>query len=375
LNQNGNAAALFKSQNANKNLVWETSASVGAAIEGRAFGRANFMIEYFDKQSHNLIFDVNEPLSAGATSSSSAVAVITKNIGSVSNRGWEFTFDVDLVKTSDFRFNVGANATFMKNRVMKLPDENKENGIINGTKKIMEGHGIYDFWLPQFVGVDQMTGNALYLPDTVTYTAANPIPAQYLVTINGQNYTTYTTYAKRDWSGSAIPDVFGSVSSTFSYKNITLAGLFTYAVGGKTYDNSYVALMSMSGTPGALHSNLLKAWDGVPKGMTDASPDRIAAKGTPVVDFFRSDKNNATSSQFLQNSSYLVVKNVNLSYRFSKELLSAVNMRSLSVGISVENLYTRTKLRGMNPQQSYTGISDNAFVTPRILSFMLNVGL
>lgn len=375
MNQNANASALFKSQNANKDLVWETSASMGAAIEGRVFGRANFMVEYFDKQSHNLIFDVNLPLSAGATTSATAASVITKNIGSVSNKGLELTFDVDVVRTRDFRFNLGANATFMKNTVMKLPEENRENGIINGTKKIMEGHSVYDFWLPQFVGVDQMTGNALYLPDTVTYTSSNPIPAQYLTTINGQTYTTYTTYAKRDWSGSAIPNVFGSVSSTFSFKNITLGGLFTYAAGGKTYDNSYTALMSMSGTPAALHKNLLNAWDGAPKDMTATSPDRIAAKGVPVVDFFRSDKNNATSTQFLQNGSYFVVKNVNLSYKFSKEMLSAMSLKSLTLGVSAENLFTKTKLRGMNPQQSYTGISDNAFVTPRILSFMLNVGL
>jgi TonB-linked SusC/RagA family outer membrane protein len=375
INQNGNAGALFKTQNLSKDLVWETSTSAGAAIEGRVFGRANFMVEYFDKQSKNLIFDMNLPLSAGATASSSAVAVITKNLGSVSNRGWEFTLDVDVVRTKDLRFNVGGNATFMKNKVVKLPEENRENGIINGTKKIMEGHGVYDFWLPQFVGVDQMTGNALYLPDTVTYTGANAIPAQYLVTINGQTYTTYTTYAKRDFSGSAIPKVFGSLVSSLSFKNITLAGLFTYAVGGKTYDYSYASLRSMSGTPAALHKDLLKAWDGAPKDMTPTSENRIDAKGIPVVDFFRSDKNNAQSTQFLQNGSYLVVKNVNLSYRFSKEQLSAVNLRSLSIGLSAENLYTRTRLRGMNPQQSFNGTSDNSFVTPRILSFMLNVGL
>ena len=375
MNQNGNASALYRNQNENKNLTWENSASIGAAIEGRVFGRANFIIEYFDKQSHNLIFDVNLPLSAGATSSSNPASVVTKNIGSISNRGWEFTFDVDLVRTNDFRFNLGANATFMKNKVMKLPEENKEKGIISGTKKIMEGHGIYDFWLPQYVGVDQMTGNALYLPDTVTYTASNPIPAQYLVNINGQTFTTYTTYAKRDWSGSALPNVFGSVTSTFSYKNLTLAGLFTYAVGGKTYDNSYIALRSMSGTPSALHKDLLNAWDGASKDMTATSADRIAAKAIPVVDFFRSDKNNATSTQFLQNGSYVVVKNINLSYKLSKELLSAISLRSLTVGVSVENLYTKTKLKGMNPQQSFNGMVDNAFVTPRVLSFMLNVGL
>jgi TonB-linked SusC/RagA family outer membrane protein len=375
INQNGNAGALFKTQNLTKGLIWETSASAGAAIEGRIFGRANFIVEYFDKQSKNLIFDMNLPLSAGGTASSSAVAVVTKNLGSVSNRGWEFTFDVDVLRTKDVRFNIGANATFMKNKVVQLPEENRENGIINGTKKIMPGHSIYDFWLPQFVGVDQMTGNALYLPDTVTFDAANPIPAQYVVNINGKTYTTYTTYAKRDWSGSAIPKVFGSLASTLSYKNVTLTGLFTYAAGGKTYDYSYAGLRSMSGTPSALHKDLLNAWDGVPKDMTATSENRIDAKGIPVVDFSRSDKNNAQSTQFLKNGSYLVVKNVNLSYKFSKEMLSRVDLRSLSIGISVENLMTRTKLKGMNPQQSFNGTSDNAFVTPRVLSFMLNVGL
>ena len=171
-----------------------------------------------------------------------------------------------------------------------------------------------------------------------------------------------------------IPEVFGSVAPVLSYKNVTLAGLFTYAVGGKTYDNSYVDLMSMSGTPSALHKNLLKAWDGAPKDMTATSPDRIQA-GIPVVDFFRSDKNNAASTQFLQNGSYVVLKNVNLSYKFSKELLSSMKVRSLSLGVSAENLNTFTRLRGMNPQQSFAGASDNTFVTPRILSFMLNVGL
>jgi TonB-linked SusC/RagA family outer membrane protein len=379
LAQNANTAALYTSQNANPDLKWEKSASVGAAIEGRLFDRANFTVEYFDKISRNLIFDVNQPLSAGATSMSNAVSVITKNIGSVSNKGWEFTFDVDVVRSKDFHFNFGGNATIMKNTVVKLPDENKENGIINGTKKIMEGHGIYDFWLHQYAGVDQMTGNALYLPDTIQYSldaaAPNPIPSQYLVTINGQTYTTFTTYAKRDWSGSATPTVFGTFTSAFSYKNFTLAGLFTYALGGKVYDNSYSSLMSMNGTVSALHKDLLKAWDGTPKDMIATSADRINEKGIPVVDFLRSDKNNAQSSRFLQNGSYLVIKNINLSYKFPKELLSRIEMKSLSIGVTVDNLYTATKLQGMNPQQNFNGTNLNTFVTPRVVSFLLSAGL
>jgi hypothetical protein len=377
--QNSSAAALYKSQNANPDLQWEKSASVGAAIEGRLFDRANFTIEYFDKQSRNLIFDVNQPLSAGATATGNAVSVITKNIGSVSNKGWELTFDVDVIRSEDFHLNFGANATFVKNKVVKLPDENKENGIINGTKRIMEGHAINDFWLHQFAGVDQMTGNALYLPDTVQYSlnaaASNAIPSQYLVTINDQTYTTFTTYAKKDWSGSTIPKVYGGFTTNIRYKNFTLGGLFTYALGGKVYDNSYASLMSMNGTVSAMHRDLLKGWDGAPKDMIATSGNRIDPNGIPVVDFSRSDKNNATSSRFLQDGSYLVVKNINLSYKFPRTLLSKIDMKSLSIGLTVDNLYTATRLQGMNPQQNFIGTNVNTFVTPRVVSFLLSAGL
>ena len=74
MNQNGNSPALFRTQYSNQKLNWESSASLGAALEGRILGKANFMVEYFDKQSHNLIFDVNLPLSAGATTSANPVS-------------------------------------------------------------------------------------------------------------------------------------------------------------------------------------------------------------------------------------------------------------------------------------------------------------
>ncbi|MDR6339674.1 TonB-linked SusC/RagA family outer membrane protein [Filimonas zeae] len=381
LAQNANAAALYKSQNAATNLVWEASGSTTTALEGRVFDRLNFTVEYFNKWSTNLLFDVNLPLSAGATSNSAAEATITENVGSISNRGWEFTVDADLFRTKDFRINLGANATLMKNEVTKLHEQNK-GGIVNGSKRYLEGHSIYDFWLYQFEGVDQMTGNALYTPNTTDFNVngsapgAAEIPADYLVNINGKYYTTYTTYAQKNWSGSAIPKVFGSFSPGFTYKNLSLSTLFTYAIGGKTYDNAYAALRSMSGTPSALHRDLLNAWDGVPVGMTETSANRVDPNGIPVVDFYRSDKNNAgTSTQFLKDGSYLVVKNVNLTYRFPQQLLNKLTVRSASLGVTIDNLYTATKLRGMNPQQSFAGTNDNLFVTPRVFSVVFNVGL
>lgn len=379
--QNANLAALYKEQNGAEDLMWETSSSIGAALEGRAFDRMNFIIEYFDKRSDNLLFDINLPLSSGSTSTGSATSTITKNIGTISNSGLELTLDVDIIRNQEWRWKVGANATFMKNKIVRLPEENRENGLISGTFKRIEGRSIYDFFTYQFVGVDQMTGNALYEVDSEIYNVngsnpdADPVPDNFLTLINGEYYTTNTTYGRRDWSGSAIPDVYGSFNTEIGWNNFTLSGLFTYSLGGKTYDSSYSSLMAISGAPSALHVDILQSWDGIPEGMTETSANRIDPKGTPVVDFSRSSYNNATSNRFLQDGSYLVIKNINLNYKLSGRIVERMNLKSMNFSAGVENLATFTKLKGMNPQQSFAGSSVNAFVTPRIFTFGVNVGL
>jgi hypothetical protein len=134
--------------------------------------------------------------------------------------------------------------------------------------------------------------------------------------------------------------------------------------------------MSMSGTPAALHKDILKAWDGIPKDMTATSENRIDPNGTPVVDFARSSNlNNGTSNRWLTDASYLVFKNVTLNYKLPANLINKATLKNVTVGVSAENVFTTTKRRGMNPQQSFNGINDNIFVTPRIVSFSLNVGL
>lgn len=387
MEQNANLGALYKVQNEALDLIWETSSSFGTALEGRLFSRANFTIEYFDKRSQNLLFDVNLPLSAGATSTSSAESIVTKNLGTIANQGIEFSMDVDIVQNTDFRWNLGLNLTTYKNTILKLPEQNREDGIISGTKRYLEGHGIYDFWMYQFVGVDQMTGMSLYTPDwdefhVPEYDNTNtlipvedklPIPEEHLVQIGDNYYTTFTNYAVKDWSGSAIPDLFGSISTSISYKDFTLSALGVYSIGGKTIDYSYRSLMNVTASPAALHSDLLGSWDGIPEGMTATSSNRIDPNGTPRIDFFNNTYTNATSSRFLQDASYFVIKNITLSYNLPRNLVNKLDLSGASINFSVENLATFTTLRGMNPQYSFAGTSDNAFVTARVFSMGLNL--
>ncbi|MFT4202719.1 MAG: SusC/RagA family TonB-linked outer membrane protein [Chitinophagaceae bacterium] len=384
INQNANVAALYKSQLAAPGLQWETQGASNFGLEGRFFNRVNLAIDYFHKKSGNQIFNLYLPLSAGATSSSSAEATIATNIGDVVNKGWEFSVDVDAVRFNNFRWNIGVMATVQKNIVTKLADQFKENGIINGSKKIFEGHGIYDYWMYQYVGVDQMTGNSLFKPDDVTYNGGDDnvtdgraaIPSTWLVDVNGTKYVTNPTYAKRDWSGSAFPKVIGSFNTTLTWKSLTLYALFTYSFGNKVIDYNYASLMSMGGTPSALHTDLLNAWNGVPSGITETSADRIDPNGVPIVDFNLSQYNNNTlSSRFLQDGKYFVIKNLSLNYKMPRSILDRLDVNSVAFTFTVENLKTFTTKKGMNPQQSFDGTNYNYFMTPRVFSLGVTVGL
>lgn len=381
MNQNANLGALYLSQVGATNLIWEKVGTWGAAVEGRLFDKLNFSAEYFDKRSIDLIFPFNLPLSAGATTSLVAEATVLKNLGTLSNKGWELAADYDIISGKEFRLNFGANATFLKNKIIRLPEENRKDGIISGSKKLFEGHSIYDFWLYQFAGVDQMNGVSLYIADDVVYNGGDPdkpgtaIPASSLVTINGKNYVNNTTYAKRDWSGTSIPKVFGGITLKADWKSLTFSALFTYSLGGKMLDYTYQDLMAMSGPAHNLHVDLLRAWNGAPAGMTETSPNRIDPKGVPVVDYSKSDQSNAVSSRFLQDASYGVIKNISLGYRLPAAVLERVSLRSLSINLTAENLATFTKLQGMDPQQSFNGLHYSYFMTPRVFSLGINLGL
>ena len=167
---NGGEAAYYKVQNENPELKWETNSSLNIGLETRLFNRVNLSFEYYNKHSDDLLFKFIQPLSAGATDSSTGLSTVWRNIGDVSNKGWEFSADGDIIRNREWEWNVGLNLSKVKNKIGKLPDKDREEGITNGDfQKFKEGHSIYEFWLYQYAGVDQMTGRSVYLPDFNAY--------------------------------------------------------------------------------------------------------------------------------------------------------------------------------------------------------------
>lgn len=381
--QNHNTGAYYLSQLANTKLKWETGASFGIGVDARLFNRWNISAEYFDKRNKDLLFNVYLPLSAGATSSSSAEATITENMGTISNRGFEINTDVDIFKNKDWTVNLSANASFIKNKIVELPEQDKD-GIISGIYKIAEGKSRYEFFTYTYVGVDQMTGNSLYKANlenyhvttadgqTVGNADGNDI-SKYVTQIGNEYYVNNTSYALKEYHGSAIPKVYGSFAPSVRYKDLSLSLMFTYSIGGKVYDAVYSSLMSTGTTPSNYHKDILKSWSEIPSGMTEDSQDRIWYGGIPQINSSMTSTNNATSSRWLTDASYLVLKNINMSYSLPKAWVNALTLESIRLNLSCENAFTCTKRRGMNPQQSFNGYQYNYLVTPRVFTIGVDV--
>lgn len=387
-----NVYDLVRSSIGNPLLSWEAQKTLDIAIEGTLFqNRLSFSIGYFDKSSSDLIYDVMTPMSMGCMPWVYESLTIPTNIGKISNRGWELSFNGTVMRNENLLWTVSLDMTFLKNKINKLPYTNRN--IPNGLQTWAEGRSRYAWYLPTFEGVDQMTGNALYRFDEeeykyyyrhrATYTEeeldkmwaeeqANA--ASSLVTINGKTYTNKSSFATSTWHGDALPTVYGSFGTNLAYKNLSFGFLFTYSLGGKVYDAYYKSLMTVSGKTSNFHKDVLNAWTGVPEGMTADSPNRLDPNGIPVNNSQYSLDNNADSDRFLTDASWLVLKNINVSYKLPENWTRALQLQSINLGFSVDNLFTVAKRKGLNPQMTYSGQQDATtpgFMTNRVFSFQL----
>ena len=330
-------------------LQWEQNKSYDVGVDFGIFKqRITGSVEYFHRQSSNLLFSVPLPLSSGVTEQYA-------NIGTMYNRGIELNIGADVLKVKDFKWRVDINATTYKNKVTKLPSSE----IINGTKKLTEGHGMYDYWLREYKGVDEATGSPLYRAQVLTDTTNT------WVLKSGDTVTTNINNAKYHYAGSAIPDVYGGITNTFTYKNFELSFLLSYQIGGKVYDATYAALMHQSTYGTALHKDALKRWQ---KAGDKTNVPRMDASETTNLA-------GSTSDRWLTDASFLNLRRVSLGYTLPKRVTSRMHLAAVNVFASGENLALFSARKGMNITQSFTGVTSNGYVPSRIVTFGINVSL
>lgn len=334
---NGTEGGAILTQAGNPNLVWEANQNADVAIEFSALkNRIGGTFEAFNRQSSNLLFAVTVPLTSG-------LLTYNDNFGSMRNRGIEVQLNGVPIKTKGFRWNVDVNWSTFENKILTLPSSYQER--VSGTKKYQTGKSLYEFWLRDWVGVNPDNGD-------IQYRAAD-----------GSTTSTLSN-AVYYYAGSAIPDFFGSVNNTFTYKSWSLQALFIYQVGGYTFDNDYRSLMFRGGTTTngrALHVDMLKRWQNAGD-ITNIQ--RLSTSGS-ISD----------TDQWLTKSDYLNLRTVALTYNFPKKFLSRLKLTNAKAYVNGENLFITSARKGMDPTQTYTGDAEYTYAPSRIVSFGLNITL
>lgn len=371
------------------NLKWEATKTLDVALEGSLFNdRFTFSIGYYNKVNSDLLYNVTRPLSAGNMMSNGANIKVLTNIGEMINWGWELQFGVDIIRNANLVWNFNIDASFLKNKITKLPDGKNIPG-----QALFKGHSLYEKYTYTWAGVDRATGNSLYKmepnsPDYWRYDEngnyeykedlykANLEGAKksgHYFEIDGEGYTDQTQYAGRAIQGTALPTVYGSFSTGLKWKGINFSALFTYSLGGKTTNSIYQGLMSMGTSAGAMHKDILKAWK-EPSGPKDADGNymhTIDPNGVPVIDSQLDTYNNTSSSRWLMSNNYLTLKNLAISYDFPKKWVNAMKLQNINIGFSVDNLFIVTSMKGMNPQYSFSGGQGYYFMPSRVFNFSL----
>jgi len=350
IQRNANSAGFILTTNVgNSILTWEKNSNIDVAVEFAFLNRRlRGSVEFYNRVSSNLLFDVRMPLSSG-------VGTQNQNIGSMYNRGLEFTLSGDVVRKRDFNWNINLNANHNTNRITKMPDDTPE--LVSGNYRLMAGKSRYDYWLRTYVGVNPADGKVMYLFDD-----ANTVSTDKFV-YEGQTVTYNQNNAKYEYHGETFPTIFGSVTNTFKYKSLQFSFMFTYRLGGKIYNGVYNSLMSVGSYGNAKHVDILKRWQ-KPGDITDV----------PIMDNSQSTAFGAASSKWLMDGTSLAMRTATVSYTLPKNFVTNVlDLKNVNVYLSGENLFILSKMKGMNPNQSFTGAQSTSYDPARVLTLGINI--
>ncbi|WP_400080928.1 SusC/RagA family TonB-linked outer membrane protein [Winogradskyella sp. R77965] len=350
ITSNAASPAILFTDIGNADLLWETSESFDVALEFGLFD--NFIdgsIEYYERNSTDLLY--NLPIAP-----SNGLNVVPVNAGDLKNTGWEFGLTAHLLNKNDFTWDLTLLGTLQKNEITSLPDP-----FISGSKRWAEGRSAFDFFLFRTAGVDPETGDQLYF----MYEFDENNESVPVLDVNGNHETTNDwTETERAYTGdTAVPDFLGSVANTVSYKNFTFDFLITYGIGGSFLDNDYAGMMHSGNYGRAFHVDALNAWR-EPGDITDV----------PRLENGNVTQVQTQSDRFITDASFFNLRNASLSYRFDKTLIDNLGLDNLTINLTGENLFFKSKRDGLNPQGSRFGLSQgNNFAITRIISLGLNV--
>ena len=348
--------SLAPTQLENADLTWETAKSYNFGFDLGFFdNRLSFTVDGYRRNTENLL--LGQPLvgSSGFTS-------VQKNIGSVKNEGLELGLNAVIVNSKNFKWDASFNYTKNSNEVTTL----------YGGVPFASG---FASWVEQgqtlgaFRGyiVDRLFQSAADIAasplQSSLYTKAGDIKFKDL---NGDNVI---NSLDQQIMGQGLPTFFGGLTNNIKYKNFDVSFFFQFSGGNQIYNNTRAFSEGMSGLFGQTTA-VLNRWTPT---NTNTNVPRAIYGDLP--------NNRRTSTRWLEDGDFIRLKNANIGYTFSPALVKRLKLNSLRIYAAGQNLWTKTKYSGLDPEVSTFSDTNTApgtdfltFPQARTYTFGINVG-
>jgi TonB-linked SusC/RagA family outer membrane protein len=341
---------LIPSQTPNPDLKWERTAQYNFGLDYELFGdRVSGEIDYYIKQTDDLLLNVNVPATSGFTSQ-------LRNVGELENKGFEFVLNTHNL-VGEFQWTTSFNIAFNENKVTDLGGQVIEGGFLN---RAIEGEPIAVMFGKEYAGVNPDNGDALY----------------YLHSADGKDYSAGTTNSYQAANdvviGDPNPDFIGGLGNRFNWRNFDMNVLFQFVYGNDVYNGGGRYQSANGDFFDNQTRDQLNSWK-EPGDITDVPEARL---------FYGNGSN--PSSRYIQDASYLRLKNLVVGYTLPQSALDRMGLRRVRVYMSAVNLLTITGYDGWDPEVN-TDLYDNSdnlnigndfYSAPqaRTISFGVNIG-
>ena len=352
---------------ANRNLKWETTAQLDVGVDFTLFDRLSITADYYIKKTSDILVAVPVASTSGFTSA-------YDNIGDLENKGFELSITAGN-QFGDFRWDPSFNISFNKSKVLDLKGNDRiTNDFGNllgmqGWQVVFEGEELGTHYGYVFDGIIQSDENLEDIPRIPSNPNIQPGDKKY----KDLNNDGLITEEDKTIIGYAQPDYVFGFTNNFSYKGFDLNIFIQGSVGKDIANFNRVALTSLNGISNDLREAAANAW--TPTNPSNEYP-RIAQA--------RTDLNGPGSfnSYFVEDGSYVRLKNLSLGYTFSNKLLSNIGLASLRCYVAATNLWTLTDYSGYDPELTIfandnlsQGADYGGYPTAKMYTVGLSIGL
>ena len=346
----------------NPNVKWEGQEQYNAGFDLDLFNnRISLIVDGYVKNTNDMLV----PMSVPVTSGYSDVYVPSINAGKIQNKGFEVTLSTKNIIKNDFKWSSDAVFSYNKNNVESInsdtPIITASGGFNSAIGLIKAGYPVNVFYGYITDGIFQnqaeVDSHAVQMPGSNSATSTAPGDIRF----KDLNNDGVVNDKDRTIIGNPNPKFTFSFNNTFSYKNFDLTIFLQGSYGNDIFNANRMYTEAMSIIQNQ-STAVLGRWTG--EGTSNNIPRAIY--GDP-------NQNSRVSDRYIEDGSYLKIKNINLSYTLPKTVFGQ-NFNSVKIFVSAQNLVTWTKYSGFDPEVPVNGIDNGTYPITRTVSLGLNIG-